>query len=95
MVGDVDGIGCAVGDGDGHGFSGSSGKHGVGTGVAVGATVGDAVGETVGVGVWLTFRAAEADEKLDAIPTAFNKRQKPINPKNANFSIDQPSTRQH
>lgn len=42
IVGEVVGSGSGVGVG--HGFLGSSGKHGVGTGVAVGEIVGDAVG---------------------------------------------------
>lgn len=50
IVGDVLGNGCAVGEGDGHGFLGSSGVHGVGVGVIVGDGV--TVGDGVGVGVW-------------------------------------------
>ncbi|MFL6466909.1 MAG: hypothetical protein ACJ72Z_03030 [Pyrinomonadaceae bacterium] len=74
IVGEVVGTGSAVGDGDGHGFFGSSGKHGVGIGV----TVGDTDGDTVGVGVWLACSAYEVSEKLDAIPTAFSNRDAPI-----------------
>ena len=73
MVGEVEGIGSAVGVGDGYGFLGSSGKHGVGTGV----TVEEIVGDAVGVGVWPPV-AESAPEKFEAIPAALSSTETPM-----------------
>ena len=66
-------VGSGSGVGVGHGFFGSSGKHGVGTGVSVGEIVGD----VVGVGVCRPD-AALVSEKFVATPTAFNSSERPI-----------------
>jgi hypothetical protein len=64
MVGDVVGTGSAVGDGVGHGFLGSSGKQGVGTGV----TVGEADGDGEGVGVCCAAALSNGSRLLATIP---------------------------
>ena len=72
MVGEVVGSGSAVGVG--HGFRGSSGKQGVGTGVAVGGTVGVAVG----VGVCVAAAASQVLATFDAAPTKLRSIATPI-----------------
>jgi hypothetical protein len=75
IVGEVDGIGSAVGEGEGHGFFGSSGKHGVGIGV----TVVEIVGDAVGVGVWRPVDSS-SEAKFEAIPAALSSSETPMIP---------------